>query len=84
MESCIACDLAFVEGDLVRWDVSGGCIHAACCGPDRERYVGSDGEPLKDGDPVPEPWRWTERPASEPDVFNRHGSGPVQIEPREV
>lgn len=56
---CIACDEALRDGQEVYTDVSGGFIHAACCGPERESYVGPDGEPLKDGQPIPTPWIWS-------------------------
>lgn len=56
---CIACDEALREGQEVYADVSGGFIHAACCGPERESYLGRDGEPLKDDEPIPTPWRWS-------------------------
>lgn len=56
-DCCIACDAPLVEGDLVYWDVSDtGYLHADCCGPERESYVNEDGEPLKDGDPIPQPF----------------------------
>lgn len=56
-DCCIACDAPLIEGDLVYWDVSDtGYLHADCCGPEREGYVNEDGEPLKDGDPIPQPF----------------------------
>lgn len=55
---CIACAKYFTEGDAYFADVSGGFLHAECCGPERESYVGEDGEPLKPGDPLPEPSIW--------------------------
>jgi hypothetical protein len=58
-ERCIACAEPLIDGQEVYFDASGGIIHAACCGPERESYTGSDGEPLKDGEPIPTPWRWT-------------------------
>lgn len=54
-ECCIACERPMVEGELYFDDVSGGVLHADCCGPERESYVGNDGEPLKDGEPIPTP-----------------------------
>lgn len=58
-EACFACEVAFKEGDLVLLEVNTGqCIHAACCGPEREGYVNADGEPLKDGEPIPTPFAW--------------------------
>jgi hypothetical protein len=56
---CLACDEALRDGQEVYADVSGGIIHAACCGPERESYVGADGEPLRDDEPIPTPWRWS-------------------------
>lgn len=58
LDRCIACDRILDEEDLVFNDVSGGVIHASCCGPERESYVNADGEPLKPGEPIPTPWRW--------------------------
>lgn len=57
-DSCIACAEPFLADDQVFNDVGGGTIHARCCGPERESYVGADGEPLKDGEPLPTPWRY--------------------------
>lgn len=53
---CEACSLPIRDGDLVLADVNCGLMHGACCGPERESYVGADGEPLKDGEPIPVPW----------------------------
>ena len=58
VERCIACDLPLTAGDMVLDDASGGAIHVACCGPERESYVGADGEPLKDGEPIPTGHLW--------------------------
>jgi len=55
---CIACGEKIEDGDPVYNDMDGGFIHAECCGPGRESYTGPDGEPLADGDPIPEPWIW--------------------------
>ena len=60
IERCIACAKPFVEGDRYYPDVGGGFLHEQCCGPERESYVGDDGEPLKDGAPIPEPLVWDE------------------------
>lgn len=57
-QACLACDVGISDGDLVHSDVSGGLIHAACCGPEREGYVGADGGPLKPDEPIPEPWEY--------------------------
>lgn len=56
---CGICRLGFVEGDPCLTDVDLGPVHAACCGPERESYVGADGEPLKPGEPIPTPWIWS-------------------------
>ena len=66
VETCIACEQALKAGDLVYNDASGDLIHAACCGPERESYTGKDGEPLKDGEPIPEPWPWSRDDTSAP------------------
>ncbi len=58
-DRCIACDIAFVDGDPYYPDVSGGSLHAACCGPERECYVNLDtGEPIGPEEPIPEPSIW--------------------------
>lgn len=57
--TCTACDKPIRGGDLVYSDYEGGIIHAKCCGPERESYVDADGEPLKDGEPIPKPWKWS-------------------------
>lgn len=61
-EICFACSKPFLEGEMVLPEVSEGLIHAACCGPEREAYVGADGEPLKDGDPIPTGFPWSPPP----------------------
>ncbi len=63
---CIACNIALKNGDKFYLDVDGGYLHAACAGPEREGYVGADGKPLKDGDPIPEPKTWVHPPPSSP------------------
>ena len=55
---CIACDITFKPGDKYYPDANGGFLHAACAGPEREGYTRADGEPLKDGEPIPEPSTW--------------------------
>lgn len=56
---CEACGEPFEDGDLVYWMADDtGHIHADCCGPERDSYVGPDGAPLKDGDPIPEPFAY--------------------------
>lgn len=61
-ERCIACNVAFVDDDLVHTDEGGGFIHASCCGPERESYVKAGGEPLGPEDPIPTPFRWGDLP----------------------
>lgn len=63
-ETCIACDIAFKDGDLVLNDASGGALHAACCGPERESYTNAAGAPLGPDDPIPEGYRWAKWPAA--------------------
>lgn len=56
---CIACDIPFEDGDMVYWcSDDTGHIHADCCGPERESYVNPDGSPLKDDEPIPQPFAW--------------------------
>lgn len=62
VEACIACAVPFKDGDMVHSDESGGCIHAACCGPEPESYVDEDGRALRPIDDIPDPWMWMERP----------------------
>lgn len=58
-ECCIVCEEPLEDGDMVYWENNDtGHIHAACCGPERESYVNADGEPLKDGEPIPAPFAW--------------------------
>lgn len=58
-EECIACEKAFVAGDRYFLDLSGGCIHADCCGPEREGYVNLEtGESLAPGEPIQTPLIW--------------------------
>jgi hypothetical protein len=54
---CIACDEPMKPGDLYYPDESGGEIHAACVGPEREAFT-LNGEPLGPNDPIPEPYIW--------------------------
>lgn len=57
-ETCIACSIPFKDGDRVLNDTSGGALHAACCGPERESYTNADGGPLGPDDPIPEGYLW--------------------------
>lgn len=63
-ETCIARNVAFKEGDMVLDDVSGGSLHVACCGPEREGYVKDldTEEPLGPDDPIPTGYAWTKWP----------------------
>lgn len=56
-EPCFVCRVPFKPGDRFYFDLSGGCLHAECCGPERESYH-IDGEPLGPEDPIPEPEIW--------------------------
>ncbi|TXN33939.1 hypothetical protein [Methylobacterium sp. WL19] len=58
IEGCVYCGQPFKEGDLVLNEYEGGLGHIGCFGPERESYVGRDGEPLRDGEPIPtgRPW----------------------------
>ena len=56
-DRCIACDVPLKDGDAYYPDADGGSVHAACIGPERECYT-RNGEPLKDGDCIPEPYIW--------------------------
>lgn len=58
VERCIACTAILIDDDEVLFDAEGGFIHAKCCGPEPESYVGAEGEPLKRGDPIPKPFKW--------------------------
>lgn len=59
MERCIACGGVLLDDDLVYGDYNGGTLHASCCGPERDSYCNLDtGEPLKDGGPIPAPYRY--------------------------
>ena len=56
MTRCEACSKALVDGDLVYDDVvNGGTMHAECWGSDPESFVDADSNPLKAGDPIPQP-----------------------------
>jgi hypothetical protein len=72
-EACIACAVPFVGSDMVLPDASGGFVHVACCGPERESYVGGDGEPLAEGAPLPTGFRWDSLPA--PKAAEASGGG---------
>jgi hypothetical protein len=58
-DRCIACGVPFSSGDRVYDDINnGGTMHAECCGPERECYVNADGDPIADGEPIPQPYGW--------------------------
>lgn len=52
---CIACGETVKSGDPFYEDVNEGAMHAGCCGPEPESFIGEDGEPLKPSDPIPAP-----------------------------
>lgn len=55
-ERCLACRVAFKEGDEYLPDASGDLIHFACCGPEPESFVNLEtGEQLA-GPPTPLIW----------------------------
>ena len=54
---CIACAQAMTDGDLYLPDADGGVVHATCLGPDRVSYT-IDGRPLRDDEPIPDPYVW--------------------------
>lgn len=58
IEGCIYCGQPFKEGDLVLNEYEGGLGHIGCFGAERESYVGRNGEPLRDDEPIPtgRPW----------------------------
>lgn len=55
---CFVCAVPFKDGDPYYPDASGGSLHAACCGPERESYT-IDDRPLRDGEAIPEPSIWS-------------------------
>jgi hypothetical protein len=55
---CIACLKPLEIGDRYYPDESGGVVHDHCVGPERESYT-YEGEPLKDGQAIPEPYVWS-------------------------
>ncbi len=70
-EICEACGEPLEDGDMVYWSADDtGHLHADCCGPERESYVGPDGAPLKDGEPIPEPFVYRDPRATTEDSDN--------------
>jgi hypothetical protein len=60
---CDLCQKPLLPGDMCLTDYTLGTVHAACCGPERESYVDLEtGEPIKEGEPIPEPYVWTPDP----------------------
>lgn len=55
---CLGCSLKLLDGDEFYADWSGGFLHAECCGDDPASFVDDEGEPLKPGDPIPQPQIW--------------------------
>lgn len=78
-DCCIACAVALKPGDLVLDDASGGLIHAACCGPERESYVNADGDPLGPDDPIPTGWPWQPDATPEPSPESREAEAGVAV-----
>ncbi|CDZ67648.1 Hypothetical protein NGAL_HAMBI2605_59290 [Neorhizobium galegae bv. orientalis] len=65
---CLACNEVIEDGERVYDDfVNGGVGHADCCGPEPEGFTDGDGNPLKPGDPIPEPYIWRSE-GSTPDL----------------
>ncbi|MCJ2128340.1 hypothetical protein [Methylobacterium sp. E-045] len=58
VEGCVYCGQPFHKGDLVLNEVEGGRGHITCMGPERDSYVDANGEPLKDGEPIPTGYPW--------------------------
>lgn len=59
VEICEACGEPFEDGDMVYWSADDtGHLHADCCGPERESFVGPDGAPLKGDESIPEPFAY--------------------------
>jgi hypothetical protein len=60
---CVACDDVIQEGDMVYIEkAEGGFLHAECAGTDPEGFVDEDDNPLKPGDPIPEPFVFSSCP----------------------
>jgi len=55
-DRCFICDLPFRQGEMVLGDATEGLGHRSCFGEDREGYVGENGGPLEDGEPIPAGW----------------------------
>lgn len=68
-ETCIACGVAFVEGDRYLPDNSGGSIHFDCCGPERESYCNAECAPLGPDEAIPEPLIWSADPRTARDWY---------------
>lgn len=75
IERCVACDEPIEDGDTVYNEENGGIIHSGCCGRERESYTGPDGDPLKDGEPIPEPWIWRDANPTPSSLGLTQGSG---------
>lgn len=58
-ERCVPCASVLHEGDSVYYEHGeGGHIHSWCAGDDAKSFVDEDEMPLKDGDPLPEPFAY--------------------------
>ncbi len=73
---CEICNIAFTEDDDCLTDVTFGPVHAACCGPERESYVNlATGEPLKEDEPLPTPYKYSDLPAARAPLATIDGHG---------
>ena len=62
-QSRCKCGDLILPGQLLLGSGDGGFLHAECCDPEPESYVDENDEPLKEGDPIPEGFIWTEEDA---------------------
>jgi hypothetical protein len=57
---CIACEQPIKPGDLVYTEINSEYIHAACVNNDRDFFCDDDGRVLAEGEPIPEPFVFTD------------------------